>query len=145
MIMKQVPAALLLAVLTVAPALPAPARAADSTGTIEICRVTAAGDRHRGKAIEIPQGASFGDAGVVEDGKHTGIYWPLWIATTEKLTIGAEDMCVTGKARIVSNLDHHAVRAADHRWLVPSGTAVNPSDAWPADFDVAATVTGDFK
>ena len=43
--------------------LPFPSFAADPQGTIEICRVRAAGDRHEGKDISIPSGAAFGDAG----------------------------------------------------------------------------------
>jgi hypothetical protein len=124
--------------------LPFPAFAADPTGTVEICRVRAAGDRHEGEDIAIPSGATFGDAGVIEGDQHTGNYWPLWIATTQPLTIGGNDKCVRGPARIVADLDKHSLHAADHRWFVPSGTATS-SDKWPGDYDVAATVTSDFK
>jgi hypothetical protein len=124
--------------------LPIGAQAADPAGTIEICRVHAAGDRHEGKDIPIPNGAVFGDAGELKDGDRTGIYWPLWIATTEKLTLGPDDKCVRGPAKILRNLDRHALRAADHRWFVPSGTATSTED-WPGNYDVAATVTSDFK
>jgi hypothetical protein len=118
--------------------------AADPKGTIEICRVRAAGDRHEGKDIPIPDGATFGDAGVMEGDQRSGNYWPLWIATTQPLTLGGNDKCVSGPARIVQNLDKHPLRAADHRWFVPSGTA-GSSDQWPNDYDVGATVTADFK
>ena len=118
--------------------------AADPTGTIEICRVRAAGDRHEGKEIPIPSGATFGDAGAIEGDEHVGNYWPLWIATTQPLTIGGNDKCVRGPARIVQNLDKHRLGLAEHRWFVPSGTATS-SDQWPADYDVGATIASDFK
>jgi len=121
------------------------AAAADPAGAIEICRVSVAGDQHLGKEIVIPQGATFGDGGAYKDGQRTGIYWPLWIAMTERVTIAKDAKCVTGKARVMTNLDKHPVRRADGRAFVPSGTAVKPREDWPADFDVAATVATDFK
>jgi hypothetical protein len=120
------------------------AHAADPAGTIEICRMHAAGDRHEGKDIPIPSGAVFGDSGELKGGDHVGIYWPLWIATTQPLTLGAGDKCVTGAAKILRNLDKHRLRAADHRWFVPSGTATSTED-WPGNYDVGATVASDFK
>jgi hypothetical protein len=125
--------------------LAAGAQAADPSGQIEICRVLTAGDRHQGEAIEIPEGATFGDGGAMEGDQRSGNYWPLWLATMEKLTLGAGDKCVTGRARITANLDHHALRAGDHRWFVPSGTAIKPRDDWPSNYDVAATVKADFR
>jgi hypothetical protein len=124
--------------------LPFPSFAADPQGTIEICRVRAAGDRHEGKDISIPSGAAFGDAGETKGDERQGIYWPLWIATTQPLTISASDKCVRGPAKVLRNLDKHSLRAADRRYFVPSGTATS-SDDWPGDYDVAATVVEDFK
>ena len=123
---------------------PFAAIAAEPAGQIEICRVRAAGDRHQGQEIKIPQGATFGDAGARENGENTGNYWPLWIATTEALTLPGDAQCVRGKAQIGSNLDHHTLRTADHRWFVPTGTATS-GDEWPSDYDLGATVTADFK
>ena len=125
-------------------ALPAAAHAAEPAGTIEICRVRMAGDRHQGLDIKIPKGASFGDAGALEGDKHVGNYWPLWIVTTEALTLPGDQTCVRGRATIAQNLDRHPLRVADHRWFVPSGTATAAED-WPSDYDVGATVVGDFK
>lgn len=124
--------------------LPLAAQAADPAGTIEICRLHAAGDRHEGKDIPIPSGAVFGDSGELKDGDHIGIYWPLWIATTQPLTLAAGDKCITGPAKILRNLDKHKLHAADHRLFVPSGTATS-TEEWPGNYDVGATVASDFK
>ena len=137
--MKLIPAVFAAALL-----LPLPSLAADPQGTIEICRVRAAGDRHEGKDIPIPSGAAFGDAGELKGDDRAGIYWPLWIATTQPLTLGANDKCVRGPAKIVRNLDKHRLLTGDHRYLVPSGTA-SSTEEWPGDYDVAATVVSDFK
>jgi hypothetical protein len=139
MIRPTVAALLLLSVA--APA----AHAADRIGMIEICRIQAAGDRHHGKAIPIPEGATFGDAGSMRDGQRSGNYWPLWIATLEPLTIAPEQDCVRARAKVLRNLDNRQLRVADQRHLVPSGTATNRNENWPADYDVAASVTADFR
>ena len=124
--------------------LPLAAQAAGPAGTIEICRVRMAGDRHQGKDINIPKGAVFGDAGVLENGEKTGNYWPLWIATSEPLTLPGKDNCVRGRAEIKQNLDRHSLTVAERRWFVPSGSAAS-SDEWPGDYDLGATVTTDFR
>jgi hypothetical protein len=142
---KQI-ARFLTALTAVAPLLMAAgAQAAEPTGSIEICRVLVAGDKHAGKPIEIPKGAVFGDGGKIEGNERVGNYWPLWVATLEPTTLPADQRCVTTRAQITKNLDRHSLRVAERRGLVPSGSASAPRDDWPADYDVAATVTADFR
>ena len=120
------------------------ALAGDSAmGTIQICRAPQPGDMHGGKAIEIPLGATFGDTGFSAD--HRGNYWPLWIATTESLTIGASESCGKAAARIVSNLDSHAIRASDYRWFTPSIGQLGTMPDWPGSLALGATALTDFR
>lgn len=119
------------------------ALAAEGVGTIQVCRAPQAGDRHSAKPIEIPLGASFGDTGGGADRR--GNYWPLWIVTTEAMTIGAADSCGKTSARIDSNLDKHAVRVADSRWFTPTARAGGVLPGWPGDLLLAATIVTDFR
>ena len=117
-----------------------------ASGVIRICRVPGDGERHRGQAIEIPTGASFGDTGVVNGPGGGGRYWPLWIETTEPSRIEAADACGMGKARITGNLDRHRLRVADRRLFVPSGVVAGGRlKEWPGDRALTATATTDFE
>jgi hypothetical protein len=133
-----------LAALAAAPA--GHAAEAAVSGMIRICRVPGEGATHRGKAIEIPAGAAFGDTGVVDGPGGGGRYWPLWIETTEPTTIAPADACGAAKARITGNMDRHRLRAADRRLFVPSGVvAGGKRTEWPGDLSLTATATADFK
>jgi hypothetical protein len=118
---------------------------------IRVCRAAGEGATHRGRVIEIPEGASFGDTGVVDGPGGGGRYWPLWSETTEPTRIEAAAACGTAKARITGNLDRHRLRVADRRLFVPSsGVAAGGGKrgrlkAWPGDLALAATATADFK
>jgi hypothetical protein len=113
---------------------------------VRICRVSGEGETHRGKAIEIPTGAAFGDTGVVNGPGGGGPYWPLWIETTEATRIEAADACGTVKARITGNMDRHQLRVTDRRLFVPSGVVAGDRlKAWPSDLALTATTTADFK
>lgn len=122
---------------------PAALAAEPASGIIQICRVTAPGDMHQGRAIEIPLGASFGDAGYGND--HRGNYWPLWIATVEPMTLAADRECGAVRARITGNSEKRPLRVVDHRWFMPSSSANAALPDWPGNLSIAATATSDFR
>ena len=133
-----------LAAVAVGPA--AQAIEAAASGTIRICRAPGESETHKGKAIEIPKGAAFGDTGVVNGPNGGGRYWPLWIETTEPTRIEAADACGTAKARVTGNMDRHRLRIIDRRLFVPAGVVASGRlKEWPGDLALAATVTADFK
>jgi hypothetical protein len=122
----------------------AAALAADiPSGTVEICRVSRPGDMHKGEVIEIPLGATFGDTGFGAD--HGGNYWPLWIATTQPLTIAAAESCGKTHARITANLDRHFVRVGDQRWFTPTGGDAGKVAGWPGNLALSAIAVTDFR
>ena len=133
---------LLLTLLATAAA-PAALGADKVTGLIQICRAPQPGDRGIGKAIEVPLGASFGDTGHGAD--HRGNYWPLWIVTTEALTIGAAESCGQTAAQITSNLDKHPIRMKDYRWFTPTAGAAGVLPGWPGYLPLEATALTDFR
>ena len=126
--------------------LPAHAVEAAASGTIRICRAPGENEAHKGKVIEIPKGAVFGDTGVMNAPDGGGRYWPLWIETMEPARIEAAGACGTVKARITGNMDRHRLRIIDRRLFVPAGVVAGGKlKEWPGDLDLAATVTADFK
>jgi hypothetical protein len=137
----------LMAVLAALAAAPAGhAAEAAASGMVRICRVPGEGETHRGKAIEIPTGAAFGDTGVMNGPGGGGRYWPLWIETMEATRIEAADACRTVTARITGNMDRHRLRVADRRLFVPSGVVAGGRlKTWPSDLALTATATVDFK
>jgi hypothetical protein len=120
------------------------ALAADTAGgTIEICRVAQAGDKHKDLTIEIPLGAAFGDSGSGLD--HRGNYWPLWIATAQAVTIHSGEKCASTAARITGNLDRHRLKVADDRWFMPTIGKAGDLPDWPGNLLLSATALTDFR